>query len=101
MAHRDEHANGNLVRRDAGLDSKSSIFGDRALEGLARPSSATGAMTTMTATLSETELATIAAKLRQAQIELLLIEQETVGVADLRSVICRLEAIILRLAPPH
>ena len=48
-----------------------------------------------------TNPATIAAKLRQAQIELLLIEQETVGVADLRSVICRLEAIILRLAPPH
>jgi hypothetical protein len=53
-------------------------------------------------TLSKIERAAIAAKLRQAQVELLLIEEgKELSARSLRSVIERLERIIARLTPPE
>jgi hypothetical protein len=52
--------------------------------------------------LSEAERHAIAAKLRAAQIELLLIEEgRELSAASLRSVIASLERIIAQLAPPR
>jgi hypothetical protein len=47
----------------------------------------------------ETDLEIIS-KLRAAQIELLLIEQEEVNASDLRRIIERLQEIILKIASP-
>jgi hypothetical protein len=57
----------------------------------------------MAAMLSKVERQAIAAKLRAAQIELLLIEEEgkELNARSLRSVIERLERIITRLAEPE
>jgi hypothetical protein len=43
----------------------------------------------------------VIAKLRAAQIELLLIEKEEVNAADLRRIIEHLEKIILKIQSPH
>jgi hypothetical protein len=56
----------------------------------------------MAATLSKVERQAIADKLRAAQIELLLVDQnKPLSTASLRSVIARLEIIIAQLAPPE
>lgn len=56
----------------------------------------------MAAMLSKVERQAIAAKLRAAQIELLLIEEgKELNARSLRSVIERLERIITRLAEPE